>query len=479
MSKIKKILKNITALYLAKFLSLFFGLILSIMIARILGDESFGQYSFIIAFTSIFAILSGLGYDMLIVKELARNKNKTNKYLGNVITIRFLLSIIIFISFIIITCIFKLPTEIKSILYLFGAYNFLIYFAKIFQAVFQAYEKMEYILFINIIIHSIRAASGIFILLNGFGLFILGLVFLFSGIFEVLLSFIICYKKFSRPKIEFNYKFMKKSLKVAIPIGLTSIFSIIFIKIDTLMLTLFKSDAVVGWYNAAYNLTINFTFFPNLFMEALFPSIALFFITSKESLKIAFEKSFKYLFIIGLPLTTGITLLSDKIILIIYGEQFFNSIIALQILSWDILLIFLYRCMYYLLISAEKQNKITLISGFCVFFNIGLNIILIPSFSYIGAGIATIFTESIILISFFYLIRKNIFQIQLKNILIKPILANFMMGFIIYQLDNYNIFLVIILSIFVYFIFLYLIRGISKDDIQIIKEIIPKRKKQK
>ena len=125
-----------------------------------------------------------------------------------------------------------------------------------------------------------------------------------------------------------------------------------------------KGDAVVGWYNAAYQLVIGLKPIPRLFMNALFPLMSSYFASSNESFKVAYEKSFKYLLILGLPLAVGITLLADRFILLFYGQQFYPSIIALQILAWDILLVFLYTCLGTILVTSDKQNQMAVIAGF-------------------------------------------------------------------------------------------------------------------
>jgi len=233
-----------------------------------------------------------------------------------------------------------------------------------------------------------------------------------------------------------------------------------------------KGDAVVGWYNAAYNLARGFKPIPHLFMTALFPLMSYYYISSKESLKIAYEKSFKYLFILGLPISVGITLLSKQIILAFYGQQFNNSIIALQILSWDILLIFLYSCAAFLLVSMDKQNQMAIIAGCTALINVVLNLVLIPKYSYIGAAIATITTEIFLLTSYIYLNYRHLSQIPINNVVVKSILACGVMGLFIYQFQYINLFLLISISILIYFAILFLIKGFTKDDIAIFKKLI-------
>jgi O-antigen/teichoic acid export membrane protein len=275
-----------------------------------------------------------------------------------------------------------------------------------------------------------------------------------------------------KPRIELDFDFWKSTIKIALPMGMLSLFALIYIRIDTIMLSMMKGDAVVGWYNAAYNLVLAFTPIPQLFMNALFPLMSSYYVSSKDSLKIAYEKSFNYLFILGLPLAVGTTLLAERFILLFYGEQFYPSIIALQILAWDILLIFSCMCFAFILASIDKQNQMAVIAGCAAFINVILNLFLIPSFSYIGAAIATIITETILIFLYFILISRSFYKLPISKILIRPLIASSIMGLFIYYLININLFLLILLAVLIYFASLYFVKGFSKEDLDLLRQAL-------
>jgi len=475
MRTVKRIAKNVIALFGSLVVNSILTLVLTVLIARTLGDAAFGKYSFAIAFTSIFAVFSDLGYNVLLTREVAKDKSQAYKYLSNIITIRVLFYPIFLLLIVIVINLMNYPADTKCVVYLFGAYVLLTSFASIFRMIFRAYEKMEYGSGIGILINTLRVSTGILILFLGYGLIELGYVFLFAGVLNVLFSFCICRKKFVNPRMEIDFKFWKDTIKVALPLGIASIFGLIYVKIDTIMLSIIKGDAVVGWYNAAYALTLSFKPFPDLFMTALLPIMAIYLVSAKNSLKIVYEKSFRYLFVLGFPLATGVTLLADKIIFFFYGQQFSHSIVALQILAWDILLVFLYRCLFYSLISIGKQTQIMKVTGICALLNIVLNLFLIPSFSYVGAGIATIITESVLFSILFYISSKHICKISLYKTMIKPVVASLLMGILILILPNINFIFVIITSILFYFTTFYMIGGVTPDDKVMLKNIFSKK----
>lgn len=477
MSIIRRVAKNTTALFTAHIVGSILAFILSILIARTLGVSIFGKYSFVMAISALIAILSDLGYNTLLIRDVSRNKLQANKYITNIIFIRSFLNIFLFLSLVAVINLIGYPNDLKNVIYLFSGFILLTSFAKIFQSIYIAFEEMEYYSLTIILTEVIGFSLSILILLLGFGLIGLGFVLIYKGIFDVILSFFICKKKFIKLKLELDYTFWRRTIKIALSLGAASIFSLLYIRVDTVMLSAMKGDAVVGWYNAAYNLILGLKPISLLLMSGLLPMMSVYFVTSKNKLKLIFEKAFRYLFILGLPISVGIFMISDKIILLLYGQQYINSIIALRILAWDVLLIFLIQCISYLLISIDKQNKIAMAFGVTVIINIILNFILIPNFSYAGSGFATIISEFILLCMCYYIASLTIHSKSLHKIMIRPLIACGAMAIFIYFYNNINLVFLIILSSLIYFLILYFIKGILKDDIFILKNLMTRHTK--
>jgi O-antigen/teichoic acid export membrane protein len=88
------------------------------------------------------------------------------------------------------------------------------------------------------------------------------------------------------------------------------------------MLSLMKGDAAVGLYSAAYQLINALGFIPVAFTAALLPVLSRLHITGQDSLRFAYQKSFKYLLLVALPIAVATTLVADRIILGIYSSGF-------------------------------------------------------------------------------------------------------------------------------------------------------------
>lgn len=475
MSTVQRIAKNAITLYAAWIVGVILSLVLTVFVARILGDVIYGKYTFALVFTGFFGVLTNLGTDVVLIREVARDKSKATKYLGNFVVIRLILSAIVLALIALTINLMNYPWDTIIAVYIFGGYTIITSLTAIFRVTFRAFERMEYEALINVLGRIITTSLGLLVLFMGFGLIELAYVFLVASIVNLILSVLICAKRFAKLKLEIDLDFWKKSIKIAIPFSLSNIFVMVYVRIDTIMLSIMKGDAVVAWYNAAYNLVLTFEPIVFVFMTTVFPLMSRLFISSEESLRVIYEKSFKYLILLGLPISVGGMVLAGKIIPFLFGAEFTNSIIVLQILIWDCLLLCMYRPIMYLLGSINRQGTMALIGLGGAAVNVGLNLLLIPRFSYVGAGITTLVTESLVTAVSWYAVSKYFYRLPVHKIMVKPLIASVVMGAIVYfcsQVTSMSLALLIVLGAAVYFILLYLIRAFSEDDRSLFQEVV-------
>ena len=107
-----------------------------------------------------------------------------------------------------------------------------------------------------------------------------------------------------------------------------------------------------------------------------------------------------------------------------------------------------------------------------VVINIILNLILIPKFSYIGAAIAIVIAEFIVTLLAFFFVFQNLKISPFPPQIFKIIFASILMGVFTWFIKDFNIILVVLVSIIFYLGILFTIKGISKNDRQLINLII-------
>lgn len=473
MSTIKKLTKNIGLLTISYCLSYILGFIILAYSARYLGVENFGILSFALAFTSIFSVFIDLGINTLTTREVSRKKSLGNKFISNIIGMRLGLALLVLISIIIIINILNYNEKTIYVVYFTSIYMILSVFAQIFYSLFQSYEKMEYQALGNILYY-IFLFIGVLIAINfNFNIIQFSMIYPIVSVLILIYVVIICIKKFTKPKLTFDFGFSKQLLNESWPFAITGISINIYNWIDTILLSIIIGQEAVGIYNAAYKLILWFIFIPAVFMLSVFPLMSRYYVSSENSLRYSFEKLVKIMAFIGIPIAFGTVLIANKVIIIIYGSQFISAVVPLQILIWSTVLIFIRNPYEKLLESSNKQFTVSKIFIIGIIFNIIANIIFIPKYSFFGAAIVNVITDLIIFILLIWSAKIINFSIsnETKLSIIKMIIASILMSVVIQLVINLNIIIIITIGALTYLLIVYLLKVADKNEIEMIKSI--------
>lgn len=471
MSTVRRIAKNTGILFISSIVTYILGFFTTIYTANYLGAEGFGIISAALALTGIFAVFTDLGLGTLTVRGVARDKESMNKYVENIAVIKLILSILTFGLIIITANVIGYPEQVKNVVYIMTISVIFNSYSGILNSIFQAYEQMEY-QSIGIILNSaIMLTGALFAIYFHAGILVFALIYLVSAGITFIYLLIIYTWKFSLPKLEIDLSFWKPTIKEAVPLSVASIFAVLIFRVDTVMLSIMQGSVAVGWYNAAYKLMEALIFIPAVYTTSIFPFLSSMHVSSKKSIVTAYEKSFKYLILLGLPIAVGTTLLADQIILLIYKKAFAESILALQILIWVLPFTFLNYILGSLLTSINKQYTVLKITIIALIFNVSTNLVIIPQFSYLGAALTTVVSEAISVILGFYIVSQLVSKIKVHKILVKPLIACIIMGLFIVFVEM-SLFVTIIFSTIIYFGVLIAMKTFTQEDYDLFKQIL-------
>ena len=480
MSTAKTVGKNILVLFVSQIVSMGIGFFYLIFSARYLGPELFGLLTFALAFTGIFGLLLDLGLNNLAIREVARDKSRANEYLSNTTFIKLIMGVVTFGLTAVVAYSLGYSGETLAVVYLLTLSTIFVAFTASFYAIFQSFERMEY--------QSIGAILGGLLLLTGAviliarsaGVVAFAAIYLISNALVLGYSFFISIRKFHLFKVEVDLDFWGPTIRQALPFGLSGFFTTIYFWIDSLMLSLIQGNQAVGWYNAGYRLVFSLLFIPTIFSAAVFPAMSRFHISSRDSLQLMWKKFVRFMLILAIPIAVGTTLLAGRVVPLIFGEGYAPSVAVVQLLIWSLVFIFLNATFVRLFESTNKQIVVTKITGLMVIVNVAINLVLIPKFSYVGASVAILITEVIALVVLFLLAERDRYVLkktELANIVLKIVGASAIMGLFIAYLQNLNLILVIVSASLLYFGTLYVVKGIEKEDIMLIKSIVQATRK--
>ncbi|MDO8669575.1 MAG: flippase [Candidatus Buchananbacteria bacterium] len=450
-----------------------------ILIARAISVEDFGKYSFALSFATIFAMFLDFGTTQILVRESARNKEDSQKYLSNVLGFKIAASFFVYLLLVLTVNLMGYPEITKKLVYVSGLVIILDSFSIAFYSILRGLQNLLYESYGVILNQIILLALGFVVLQLNLGLVVLISVYLAGTLFNLFYSsFFLGLKYKIFPKPRFSKAIIWKILKLSLPFAIAGFFIRFYSYMDVILLSKLTNDSAVGIYSVAYKVTFALQFIGVAFSAAVYPAFCNYFVSSKDLLAKSFTKSVYYLLLISLPLSVGIITIASKVIGPVFGAGYNASVLPMQILLLALVIIFLSFPVGAMLNACNRQTTNTIILGFISVFNIVANLILIPILSYVGAAISALLSYVLLFSIGLFFVGKIIDYDKKYLVLstLKIIFSCLIMGLVVLTLKNSLHFIFVIpLGALSYIIILYLIKGFSKNDIFQLKDLLLKK----
>jgi len=473
--------------------SKFGGLVFVILVARFLLPEKFGIYTLAIAMTMLVLAFTNIGTNQTLLRYVSEalgkgDKKRAASYYRFIFKIKVLFTIVSFFLLIILayplsSFIFKKPDLFIPLL-ISTFYLLVLSFQTFYESLFYVFENVKFL--------TIKEA-----ILQFSKIFFIVLFFLFIGktvsltiaalIFSSLIALIILIY-YLRQKVGFIFEKKDKLVdkKQVLNFVKYAIFSsvsfTIFAAVDTVLLGLFVTSNFLGHYSAAVFIVIGFTAMIS-FSKLLLP---IFTRMKDKDISNAFNRILRYLSIISIPTIFGIFILGRYLLMIIYGYEYLGAALPLFVLS---LLIFetpITENLTALFFAKNKQKFVSRIFFFAIILNIVLSLIFVVYLLRIsevlaitGVAIATVISRMLILFSFIILSKRELGISLDFRVILKPLFAATIMGGGILLINQFitdmNLligFFEVFLGIFIYIGLMFLIKGVSKKDFYLVREVI-------
>ncbi len=407
---IKRGIKNSVFLFLGEASSALISFFFFIYIARVLPVSEFGSYITIISFVSLFAIFTDFGINTVVIREGAKEPERTHYLISSTMGLEMLLSVG---SILLLTaCMFFTPYsyDVKLLIVLTSSILLMGGLGGLFRSVFNIYQDMKYISLYKIVERIVFVVFSVILITLGFG--IVGIIYatIIGAFVNMLLSFIKS-RQIHYYKLNFQPIFDRSIVGPAVWFGLAALLGTIWQKIDTIMISLLLDMRSVGLYTPA----VNFVGIGDMAVVAVtgafFPVVSRAVhqrgITKKELFRYA-----SYFTIAGIVITVVTFAFGGQLIYYTVGPKFMESVDFLNVLVVGFA-IGLIAVPTALLLDATNNQKVHVLNAtYMSVANFGLNLYLIPIIGAIGAAYSTSISRGLgtvlgIPIALYFLKRSN------------------------------------------------------------------------
>lgn len=391
------LIKNTFWLGALEFFSKILMFVVIVGLVRFWGPEEFGAYNLAFAYVSLFVVFADFGLSTIALREIAKHRDLSEKYLANLIGLKLFLSVIVILLFAASFLFVHKPVSIE-LLVLTLVFCLSQSFFGLFGSIFRAWEKMEMV-FVNQMVFYIGFLATALLIVNfngraihlALGYTIATLIAMLLGIWQTSLLKI-------KIKIAFEFDFWKELIVESLPLLGITVASVIYCNNDTLLIGRYFGNNEVGWYQTAYKILFAFQSI-NVINNALFPRLTILFHENKtETIKKLMEIVLSLSLIGLIPLALLITWQRELIMRLIYGQSFVVSAGVMSLLIWSGVINYFRVFVGNLLLIKHKQKMIfwAILVGTIV--NLTTNYLLVPKLGFVQGGISLVISEVVVLV---------------------------------------------------------------------------------
>jgi O-antigen/teichoic acid export membrane protein len=403
-----------------------------LVIARLAGRQLLGDFTFVITFTTMFTFLVGMGLGLSLMREVAKHRDQADKMVGNALTITILNSLWVVPLMVGIVALLGRPPVILIAVALAGIATVLEVMGLQLNAVFGGFERMELSATVIVIQELAFLVVGAVILAINMPFVWLFVIYIVSRLIGFGVGIVIYRHTIGTIRLQFDRVYSRQMLRISAPFAVQAALAPIYLRIDVLMLSYFQGSAAVGLYEAATNIFYRFNVFAHMFNQALMPFLAREYLTIGQHVRRYIRAAAKYQTVLGVPLTVIGLALADRLIPFLSGEEFVDSVMVFQLLSGITILRMLDSALATSLTAVDLQGWRSTITALAAVVNIGLNLVILPRYSFRGAAVTTILTEMFFGGALYLVLRQRVpHPFDFKQF-VRPFLAGLIMAGVIW-----------------------------------------------
>ncbi|MGJ0363465.1 flippase [Aliarcobacter cryaerophilus] len=411
-----KYFKNTSWLFGEKILRMFVGLFVGIWVARYLGPEQFGLFSYAQSFVGLFTAIATLGLDGIVVRELVKDESRRDELIGTAFWLKLIGAFGVLLILAIAVNFTSNDTYTNTLVFIIAS-------ATIFQSFnvvdmyFQSKVMGKYIVYANVISLLLSSIVKIALILNEASLEAFVWTIVFDSV-VLAIGYVYFFLKNSKFKIQ-NLIFDKSTaitlLKDSWPLIFSGIIIGIYMRIDQVMIQQMMNNESAGYFAAALRISSVWYVVPSVLVASLFPAIINAHKTNQKLYIDRLQKLYDLMIWSGLLVCCFITLFASDIIYLLYGNEYGQASGVLVIHVWTIL-IMNFGIVWSRWLILENMQKFGLYGDiFSLIVNIVLNFYLINLFGIQGAAFATLISYLITPLFVFIFYRNTLSFNMLLN----------------------------------------------------------------
>jgi O-antigen/teichoic acid export membrane protein len=419
-----RIAQNTFYLSLAHGASKFFSILLTAVATRFLGPVGYGAYTAGNTFIEVARVIASSGLNYLVTREVADDPAHTTRVASAAAAVKVLLASVVYAGLALLVWRLDYPPPVLHVVLILGVIVFLENISDVADAVFQGAQRMDYITRTMLI-----SSTSIFVFASGALFLGLGLEGFALGIalgclVRMLVSTTLLRRHFGRISAQnVEGAEVRRMVRAAVPLMGATVLTLIFHRVDILMLSRMTNEASWGHYGVAVRVVDVVVLAPRILATAVYPQMRQAREAGAPTVVALMTTSTRVSLVICSGLALAVWTLAPLAVRVIAGPEFAPAVGALRILAWAIVLEAGCHMLVRLLFSADRERDLLPIGGLGIACNVTLNTVLIPRMGINGAALATLISYGVTLGLYYYYAARASYRVPIWRSAGGPLLS--------------------------------------------------------
>ncbi|RKQ91782.1 O-antigen/teichoic acid export membrane protein [Solirubrobacter pauli] len=417
----RTIARNALAVSAAQVLGKLASLGFYVVMARVLGEQGFGAYTFALSLAQLTTVFAGFGIDEWMARTIARDPKTAPRLMTDALVAKSAFGVAGCVAAVVFAVVAGYSGEVQLTVAFLALGALVELYMNIFNATFQGLDDLRWPAAATMLERASIGIIGIVALLAGAGIVVVAAIYLACALAATALVMVRLAAIGVRPAPSPSAARALGLVKMTFTIGLTVLLNTALFRVDTVLLSLIKDDAAVGFYGAAYRLLESPLFVAYGMTAALLPALSRASRTSAPPLRDLVETGLKLILCALAPIGTAFAVLAEPIVDVVYGPDYADAVAAVRLLGGAAALYGVGYFGAFVLIAQGRQRILPQITAGVLVLNVVLNLVLIPAWSFRGAALVTSLSELLLAIAFMGYAMRVAGRLSARRVLSGPL----------------------------------------------------------
>jgi O-antigen/teichoic acid export membrane protein len=407
MDAARLVAKGMTIQLVGRFTALVLSLITLAITTRYLGASGYGVLTTVILFTGLFQSFTDFGVGTIIVRRVGGGKGDLEQLVG----INLGASLVYAVPLWLTTCALALviypgDRQIHIGVAILSVGLILTALSTCFEAPFDLAIKYGAMTAADVVSRAVALLAMFLVVRLDLGLVAVFFVQILPNLIQLLLLMAVS-TRYGRFRPVFDWSRTLGLVKESAPLAAVSLLAIVYYRADGVLLSLLAGSDQVGAYGLAYRLVANLSVVSAVFANSMLSTMVRSFAAGSTQFRSVIERSLQFILVFAVAIATLGPLLAQPVLQILAGGE----LAALALVPAQLLLIatafsFVNTVAAQALVTAHRQAFLVRLSAVILVLNIALNLVLIPRFEAVGAGISLVVTEALATVTALLILRR-------------------------------------------------------------------------